>query len=164
MKNSKSITSNLVILGSLGLLFLGACSNTNQVANTETPATPIAETPAASVAPVAQSNNEHGASKGGQVVETGTYHLEFLADKEAGGSHLDLYLLTGDTHETVPDANVTAEVQTPDGTEKTLPFTYNSGDKHYTAMLNEAASGQYQVRITADVKGEKVNGRFSFNR
>jgi hypothetical protein len=32
------------------------------------------------------------------------------------------------------------------------------------AMLNEAASGQYQVRITADVKGETVNGRFSFNR
>jgi hypothetical protein len=30
--------------------------------------------------------------------------------------------------------------------------------------LNETASGQYQLRITADIKGEKVNGRFSFNR
>ncbi|MEA5525260.1 hypothetical protein [Nodularia spumigena] len=164
MKNSKSITSNLLILGCTGLLFVGACSNTNPVVNTENPATSSAEIPADSVAPVTKSNHEHGASKGGQVVETGTYHLEFLADKEAGGSHLDLYLLTGDTHETVPNANVTAQIQTPDGTEKTLPFTYDAEGKHYMAMLNEAASGQYQVRITADVKGETVNGRFSFNR
>ncbi|MEA5516231.1 hypothetical protein [Nodularia sp. UHCC 0506] len=158
----KSITSNLIVLGCTGLLFVGACSNTNPVANTETSATPSAETPAA--APVAKSNNEHGASKGGQVVETGNYHLEFLADKEAGGSHLDLYLLTGDTHETVLDAKVTAQIQTPNGTEQTLPFTYDAEGKHYTAMLNEQASGQYQVRITADVNDEKVNGRFSFNR
>ncbi|MDB9373216.1 FixH family protein [Nodularia sphaerocarpa] len=152
----KSLSSNLIVLGSVGLLFLGACTNNNPVANTETPAT--------SVTPVAKSNPQHGATKGGQVVETGTYHLEFLADKEPGGSHLDLYLQTGDTHETVPNANVTAQVQTPDGKEKTIPFTYDAEDKHYTAMLKEQASGQYQVRITADVKGEKVNGRFSFKR
>ncbi|KZL51772.1 hypothetical protein A2T98_00380 [Nodularia spumigena CENA596] len=160
----KSLSSCLIFLGCTGLLFVGACSNGNEVVNTEGAASSSAETPAASVAPVAKSNHEHGASKGGQVVETGTYHLEFLADKEAGGSHLDLYLLTGDTHETVPNANVTAQIQTPDGTEKTLPFTYDAEGKHYMAMLNEAASGQYQVRITADVKGETVNGRFSFNR
>lgn len=160
----KSLFSSLIVLGSVGLLFIGACSNTNPVANTENPATTNAETPAASVAPVTKSNNEHGATKGGQVVETGTYHLEFLADKEPGGSHLDLYLLTGDTHEIVPGAKVTAQIQTPDGKEQTIPFTYDAEGKHYTAMLNEAASGQYQVRITADVKGETVNGRFSFNR
>jgi hypothetical protein len=154
----------LVVLGCTGLLFVGACSNGNEVVNTEGAVSSSAEIPAASVAPVTKSNHEHGATKGGQVVETGDYHLEFLADKEAGGSHLDLYLLTGDTHETVPDANVTAQVQTPEGTEKTLPFTYDAEGKHYKAMLNEAASGQYQVRITADVKGEKVNGRFSFKR
>ncbi|HYW22356.1 MAG TPA: hypothetical protein VE956_24210 [Nodularia sp. (in: cyanobacteria)] len=152
----KSLSSCLIILGSLGLLFIGACSKSNPVANTETPA--------ASVAPVAKSNPQHGQTKGGQVVETGKYHLEFLADKEAAGSHLDLYLQTGDTHETVPDANITAQIQTPDSKEQTIPFTYNAQDKHYTAMLKEQASGQYQVRITVDVKGEKVNGRFSFNR
>ena len=160
----KSLSSGLIILGCTGLLFVGACGNGNEVVNTENPATTKAEIPAAAVAPVTKSNHQHGATKGGQVVETGTYHLEFLAEKEPGGSHLDLYLLTGDTHETVLDANVTAQIQTPDGTEKTLPFTYDAKGKHYTAMLNEQASGQYQVRITADVNGEKVNGRFSFNR
>ncbi|WP_414563997.1 MULTISPECIES: hypothetical protein [unclassified Anabaena] len=152
----KWLTSNLVVLSSVGLLFLGACGNGNEVANTKNPTDEVES--------VAKSSHQHGATKGGQVVETGNYHLEFLATPEAGGSHLDLYLLTGDTHETVPNANVTALVQMPDGQEKTVPFTYSDNDKHYTAMLNEAASGQYQVRINADFKGEKVNGRFSFNR
>ncbi|MEA5581374.1 hypothetical protein VB620_08490 [Nodularia harveyana UHCC-0300] len=160
----KFLSLCLVVLGCTRLLFIAACSNGNEVVNTEVAATYSTEIPASAVAPVTKSNNEHGASKGGQVVETGNYHLEFLADKETEGSHLDLYLLTGDTHQTIPDANVTAQIQTPNGTEKTLPFTYDAEDKHYTAMLNEAASGQYQVKITADIKGEKVNGRFSFNR
>ncbi|MCG6134546.1 MAG: hypothetical protein MET45_07760 [Nostoc sp. LLA-1] len=160
----KLLTSGLIVVGSVGLLFVGACGNGNEVANTENPATTITETPAASLEPIAKSNHQHGPTKGGQVVETGNYHLEFLAEKETGGSHLDLYLLTGDTHETVPNANVTALIQTPDGKEQTIPFTYDAKDKHYTGMLNAATSGQYQVRITADVKGEKVTGRFSFNR
>ncbi|GAX36257.1 hypothetical protein [Nodularia sp. NIES-3585] len=160
----KLITSSLMILGSVGLLFLGACSDGNQAANPENPIPAMTETPIAVSSPVAKSNHDHGISKGGQVVETGKYHLEFLAEKEAGGNHLDLYLLTGDDHETVPDAQVTAQIQTPDGKETTLPFAYDPQDQHYTGMLNEKASGQYQVRITADVKGEKVNGRFSFNR
>jgi hypothetical protein len=155
----KLLTSNLISLASVALLFIGACSNGNQTANTENTSN---KTPTAVNSPVSKSN--HGSTRGGQVVETGKYHLEFLAEKEAAGNHLDLYLLTGDTHETVPDAKVMAQVQLPDGKEKTVPFTYSAKDKHYTGMLNEKTSGQYQVRVTADVKGEKVNGRFSFNR
>lgn len=154
----------LIVLGSFGLLFVGACGNGNEVANTENPVIANTETPTAEVEPIAKSGHQHGPTKGGQVVETGNYHLEFLAEPEAGGSHLDLYLLTGDTHATVPNANVTALVQMPDGQEKTVPFTYSDKDKHYTGMLNVTASGQYQVRITANVNGETVNGRFSFNR
>jgi hypothetical protein len=160
----KLIKYNLVVFSSVGLLFLGACGNGNEVSNTENTATANTETPTAEVEPIAKSSHQHGPTKGGQVVETGNYHLEFLAEPEAGGSHLDLYLLTGDTHETVPNANVTALVQMPDGQEQTIPFTYSDKDKHYTGMLNATASGQYQVRITANVKGETVNGRFSFNR
>lgn len=163
-KSMKSLKTALIITGTLGLFLLSACAENNQVANTENPATPSVQTPADTLEPVATSNHDHSQTKGGQVVETGKYHLEFLAAKEPSGSHLDFYLLTGDNHETVPDANVTALIQTPDGKETTIPFTYNPQDKHYTGMLNTAASGQYQVRITADIQGEKLTGRFSFNR
>ena len=71
---------------------------------------------------------------------------------------------TGDKHETVPNANVTADIQSPDGTQKTVPFTYDASGKHYVAMLENGAAGQYQVKVIADVGSEKVNGRFNFDR
>lgn len=77
---------------------------------------------------------------------------------------MDLYLQKGDNHQAVPNAKVTAEVQLPDGKQKTIPLTYDASGKHYTAALSEKATGQYQVKVTADVGGEKVNGRFSFNQ
>ncbi|MBE9206196.1 hypothetical protein IQ244_06635 [Nostoc sp. LEGE 06077] len=163
----KSLKSGLIILGSVGLLFLGSCSNANQTANTEnspTASTLTTQAPSVSASPATKTDSGHGASHGGQVVETGSYHLEFVPDKEANGTHMDLYLQTGDNHAAVPNAKVTAQVQLPDGQQKTIPFTYDAKDKHYTGLLNEKASGQYQVKITADIKDEKATGRFNFNR
>ncbi|MBF2009049.1 MAG: hypothetical protein IGS49_27275 [Chlorogloeopsis fritschii C42_A2020_084] len=153
---------SFVLLASVGLIFLGACSNNNQTASTDKNS--ISISPTASASPAAKTNNEHGASKGGQVVETGAYHLEFVPEKDANGTHMDLYLLRGDNHETVPNAKVTAQVQLPDGTQKNVPFTYDAKDKHYTGLLSEKATGQYQVKVTADVGGKKIDGRFSFNK
>jgi hypothetical protein len=162
-----SLKSTLIVLGSVGLLFLGACSNSNQANNTEnTPATSSSSTQSSastsSASPAAKG--QHGESHGGQIVETGAYHLEFVPEKEANKTHMDFYLQRGDNHQAIPDAKVTAQVQLPDGTQKTVPFTYDAKGKHYTGLLSEKAIGQYQVKVTADVKGEKVNGRFNFNQ
>ncbi|NJM72239.1 MAG: hypothetical protein HC862_19830 [Scytonema sp. RU_4_4] len=160
----KSLKSGLIVLGTIGLLFLGACSNKEQAANTETsPATSTSNTQS-SASPVAKTEGQHGESHGGQVVETGAYHLEFVPQKEANATHMDFYLQKGDNHSAIPNAKVTAQVQSPDGKQQTVPFTYNAKDKHYTGLLSQTVTGQYQVKMTADVDGKKVDGRFSFNR
>ena len=70
----------------------------------------------------------------------------------------------GDNHEAIPNAKVTAQVQMPDGKQKDLNFKYDASGKHYTTMLTVKAPGQYQMKVTADIKGEKVNGRFNFKQ
>ncbi|WP_414620400.1 hypothetical protein [Calothrix sp. CCY 0018] len=154
----RSLKLGFVVLASTSLLFIGACSNqASDISNTNG-----GTTETASKVETAASNASE--SKGGQVVETGKYHLELVPEKEANGTHLDLFLQTGDNHETIPNANVTADIQSPDGTQKTVPFTYDASGKHYAAELENPTPGQYQVRVIADVGGEKVNGRFNFNQ
>lgn len=80
----KSLKSGLIVLGTMGLLFLGACSNKEQAANTETSQTTSTSTTsttqssAPSASPTLKTEGQHGESHGGQVVETGVYHLEFV--------------------------------------------------------------------------------------
>lgn len=159
----KSIKSSLIILGSVGLLFLGACSNNNQTANTENSPTTSTSSTQSSASPIAKTGG-HGESHGGQVVETGAYHLEFVPEKEAEGTHMDFYLQKGDNHEAITNAKVTAQVQLPDGTQKSLNLKYDNEGKHYTALLPVNATGQYQVKVTSDVDGKKLDGRFNFNK
>lgn len=104
------------------------------------------------------------ANNGGQVIEVGTYHLEFVPEKEANGTHLDFYLQNGSNHQPVSNAKVTAQIQMPDGTKKMLPLTYDAKGKHYTALLVSKATGDYKVAILCEISGKKVNGRFSFKR
>lgn len=170
IKQMNSLKSNLIVLGSVGLLFLGACSKGDQAsdANSSTTAPPVASQPASSapsVAPVAADKTGHpNASKGGQVVESGAYHLEFLTQKEATGTHLDLYLQKGDKHEPVSNAKVLAQVQLPSGKQQTLALKYDPDGKHYTVVFPVKDVGSYPVKVTADISGEKVNGRFTFKQ
>jgi len=87
-----------------------------------------------------------------------------VTEKEDNGTHLDFYLQKGGNHEAIPNAKVTAQVQLPDGIQKTLPLTYDAEGKHYAALLAGKAMGQYQVKVTSEIDGEKVDGRFSFNQ
>jgi hypothetical protein len=160
---------SLIIVSSVGLIFLGACSNGTQSTNsTSSPgASPVQtasqNTPSAS-SENAETTDHPNQSKGGQVIESGSYHLEFVSEPESDGTHIDFYLQKEDNHEAIPNAKVTAQVQLPDGTQKSLPLTYDAKGKHYTALLPGKASGEYNVAILSDVSSEKVNGRFTFNR
>jgi hypothetical protein len=158
----KSLKSNLIILGSVGLLFLGACNKGDQASDTNSsPASPPVASKPASSAPAAAPGK---ATKGGQVVQSGAYHLEFVPAKEATGTQLDLYLQKGDKKEPVPNAKVTAQVQLPNGKQQTLALKYDAEGKHYAVMFPRKEPGQYPVKMTANINGEKVDGRFTFNQ
>lgn len=153
----KSFKLGLVVIGSVGLFLLGGCSSEAEVS---TSPNTVTTSPSESSA----KSDRTKSSKGGQVVESGKYHLEFVPEKEDSGTHLDFYLQTGDNHEAIPNAKVTAQIQLPDGTQKTIILTYDAEGKHYAALLSGKISGEYQVKITADINGEKAEGRFSFNQ
>lgn len=165
----KSLKSGLIVASSLGLLFLGACSSgSNQTATT--PNSPAASSttaaaPAATPGSGMSDKKEPGMQAGkGMVVEAGAYHLEFMPAKEGGETHLDLFLQKGDSHEAISNAKVTAQVQLPDGTQKTLNMKYDTEGKHYTAKLPSDAAGDYKVAFLSDIGGEKVNARYSFKQ
>lgn len=168
MKFNRSVA----VFASLSLLVLAGCTGGSNQATTESsPAasvesSPIANSPVAAspeAETTAASAGSHG-GQGGQVIESGPYHLEFLSGTGANGTHLDFFLQKGDTHEAIPDAKVKAQVQLPDGTQQTLDLKYDAAGKHYTAMLPVTASGEYKIAILSDIGGEKVNGRFTFTK
>jgi type V secretory pathway adhesin AidA len=146
-----------------GVLALTACGGTETATAPDTTAAPVAASPAETEIAAADSTTDHSAAtKGGQVVETGAYHLELVPVPEADGIHLDLYLQTGDTHEAVADATVVAQVQLPDGTQQALPMEYDAAGEHFFAFLPSQSAGEYRTVIQTDINGEKVNARFSF--
>lgn len=167
MKLSKSLA---IVLMSLGVI-LGACANSGEQTTTlkspaAFPETSAAESPT-SPATIAQADTTQDtgvSSQGGQVVEAGPYHLELVTLKESSGIHLDFYLQKGDTHDAIPDATVTGQIQLPDGTQKTVEFEYDAAGQHYFATLPDTAAGEYNVAILTNIKGEKVNGRFNFSQ
>ncbi len=147
----------LVVIGSLGLFWLGGCGSGSEVGNSS-------NTSAASPSESSAKSDDVKSSKGGEVVESVKYHLELVPENENSGTHLDLFLQKGDNHEAIPNAKVTAQIQLPDGTQKTLNLSYDAEGKHYAALLPGKATGEYQVKITADINGEKAEGRFSFSK
>ena len=157
-----NIKTRLIILSSIGLIFLGACSNNTASTSTSSPSSSPVQV--VQIPSVFSANNQSQASKGGQVIESGVYHLEFVPEVENNGTHLDFYLQKSDNHEAIFNAKVTAQIRLPDGTQKSLSLAYDAGGKHYAALLPEKTSGEYNVAILSDISGEKVNGRFTFKR
>ena len=164
----KFLKTGLIVAGTAGLMLVAAYANPTQARNA-TNLNASATKPAAQInhddrTKIAATPGHSNTSKGGQVVESGPYHLELVVGKEATQTHLDFYLQRGDNHQTIPNAKITGQVQMPDRTQKALTFTYDQKEQHYTALLPGKVVGQYQVKITADMNGQKVDGRFSFSR
>jgi len=146
---------------------LTACGGSETTTAPDDTAAPTAESPASPPAEEAEApdSEDHSApSQGGQVVETGAYHMELVPLPEGDGIHLDLYLQTGDTHEPVAEATAVAQVQLPDGTQQEIPMEYDAAGEHFFAFIPTQATGEYKTVIQTDIQGEKVNGRFSFSK
>ncbi|BAU15792.1 hypothetical protein LEP3755_63570 (plasmid) [Leptolyngbya sp. NIES-3755] len=156
----------LLATSAAGLLFLGACSGSGNQASAPANNSAASNSPAASPSTAAAPANDESQRKsgGGMAVESGPYHLELMPAKEGNETHLDLLLQKGDNHEAIPNAKVTAQVQLPDGSQKSVDMTYDAAEKHYTAKLPSAAAGEYKVAVQSDIGGEKVNARYTFKQ
>ena len=158
----KSLNS-IVLIGVT--LLLTACNSAPSATNSDTkkaaePTTSMASSKANSI----EKAGKHGEGHGGQVVETGPYHLELSVGKEGGATHLDFFLLKGDKHEPITNAKVTAQLTLPDGNSKIINLAYNPTEKHYEAVLPSTMTGEYKAAVVSDIAGEKVNGRFTFKQ
>ncbi|NEO35569.1 MAG: hypothetical protein F6J90_04260 [Moorea sp. SIOASIH] len=153
------LQSSLIVISSVGLIFIASCGNTTK----ETTQTTSSET-VTKTEKVDSSPHDHNHSQGGQVIESGSYHLELLPIVEKQGIHLDFFLQQGEEHKSVSNAKVKAQIQLPNGEQKNLDFSYDQAGKHYAAFLPGKATGEYKVVIQTDINGEKVNGRFSFKQ
>jgi hypothetical protein len=175
----KMLKTSLIALTSISLL-LGACGTSEQAINTQsttTTSTEKTETKSPEVAKteatdqpkeVAKTAKDGGQGAGGhhkgQVVQSGKYHFELSPDLHEGAIHLDT-TIHGESDKAITNAKLVAQVQSPDGTSKTLPITYNTEEKQYTATLPVSkTSGDYKVAIQAEIDGEKINTRFSFKK
>jgi FlaG/FlaF family flagellin (archaellin) len=148
-------TSLSLLMGSITLL-LAACGSGEPTGQSSTSASPVA---AVSTQPAGQAQP----NKGGQVVESGKYHLELVPEKSANETHLDLYVQSGDNHQSIANATVSGQLQSPDGQQKAIAFTYDASGKHYAAVA-PAKAGTYQLKVTATIGSEKADARFEFNR
>ena len=157
----KSLKSNLIILGSVGLLLLVACNKGAQASDTNSsPASsPVASQPGFSAPAPASAN-----ASVGSVMEYGGYHFEFGSEKKATGTHLYLYLHKKDKKEPVPNAKVTAQVQLPNRKQQTLPLKYDAKGKRYAVVFPTKQPGQYAVNMTAIINRVKVDSTIVFDQ
>jgi len=171
MKFAK-ITS-IIIASSVSLIYLSACSSNDSVTKIESSL--VSQAPSSQPEKIVKEGEKHietdphkhaGVGKdghSGQVVQVGKYHVEFRPDPDKDTIHLDT-VVHGDKDKQIVDAKLLAQVQLPDGSNKTLPVLYNPEEKQYTAKLPVGGAGDYKVVMQVDANGDKFNARFSFKK
>lgn len=152
-----NLTSLPILFSSLGLMSLVACSGSPTATQSPVPSQPTSTLTSSPTAIGSGVSNQ-----GGMVVEVGPYHFELIPEKKGNETHLDLFLQKGDNHEAIPNAKVTAQVQLPDGSQKSIGMIYDASGKHYAGTLETAAIGEYKVAVQSEINGEKANARYTF--
>jgi hypothetical protein len=155
--------TSLTFLLAGAVFLLSSCNSVEKTASAPDSKPTTEQAATANPTTAKPATTEH-AGKGGQVVESGKYHLELVPEKSANETHLDLYVQKGDDHQAISDAKVSGEVQSPDGQSKTVAFTYDAAGKHYAAVFPGKTAGAYQLKVTAAIGGDQADGRFSFDR
>ncbi len=109
-----------------GLLLLGACSQgepTTDKNNTSTVTASPNSQPTTTTTSEQKSNTN---SNNSNVVESQGIHLEFVAEKSTKDTHLDVFVQKSDNHDSIPNAKVVVQVQTPDGKQQSLDLKYDA--------------------------------------
>lgn len=158
-----NLKSLAILFSSLGLMSLVACSG-SQTATQSPPQSPVSSQPTSIATSSPTAVGSGVSNQGGMVVEVGPYHFELMPEKKGNETHLDLFLQRGDNHEAIPNAKVTAQVQLPDGSQKSIAMIYDASGKHYAGTLETAAIGEYKVAVQSEINGEKVNARYTFKQ
>ena len=154
--------SSLILFVALGALSLIACGESEQATNTSD----APETVSTIDEEHEHSHDEHydENAENAQVIVSGIYHLEFIAEPKDDGTNLNFHLENEESHQPIPDAKVAARVQLPNGDEKILDLQYEAERERYVAFLPEQAKGEYKVTILTETNGEQVNSSFSFDK
>ena len=154
--------SSLIFFIALGSLSLTACGNSEQATNTSDASETLTKIDEDHEHSHHEYYNEN--AENAQVIVSGIYHLEFIAEPKDDGTNLNFHLENEESHQPIPDAKVAAKVQLPNGDEKTLDLQYEAESERYVAFLPEQAEGEYKVTILTDIDGEQVNSGFSFDK
>ena len=152
-----------ILFSTLGLMSLVACSG-SQTATQSPTQSPATSQPTSIATSSPKAIGSGVSNQAGMVVEVGPYHFELMPEKKGNETHLDLFLQKGDNHEAIPNAKVTAQVQLPDGTQKSIAMIYDASGKHYAGTLETAATGEYKVAVQSEINGEKANARYTFKQ
>lgn len=155
------VNSTLVLLTAWGSFSLIACGNGKQATNPSI----SSETAASNPADDGHDKFHHGHSEEyAQIIVSGPYHLELIAEPKGNGINFDFHLENEDTHEPIPNANVSAVVKLPNGNEQALSFQYEAEGEHYLAFMDTQINGSYDVTVSTDFNGESLNTQFSFDQ
>ena len=155
----------LIFLAACGSFSLIACANSEPATNTSA---------SAGTVNTKTNDSQHSQHQGhtsihtdiahAQIIMSGPYHLELIAESKDHGINLNFHLENNASHEAILGANVTAIVEAPDGNEKTLNLQYEAEGEHYIGLLETQDTGRFRVTILTDINGDKVGADFSFDR
>ncbi len=155
----------LIFLAAFGSFSLIACTNGEQATNTA-----VSDRTANTTMNEGHDSHHHGHANihtdiaHAQIIMSGPYHLELIAESKDHGINLNFHLENNANHEAIIGADVIALVETPDGNKETLKLNYEAEGEHYIGLLETQATGEFKVAILTDINGDKVDADFSFRR